>query len=100
MTDLEKEIESLNEIDNWNDKVERIKEIKELIQNERLQLENTLEMIMKDEMPSIKKKKSKLSIDELVDNFKVAETLDDKLKIYYLISHQINNIEKQLFSNE
>lgn len=99
MTDLEKEINLLNEIDNWTDKVERIKEIKESIQNERMQLENIMEMIMKDEIPETKKKKSKLTMDQLVDNFKTADTLDDKLKIYYLISRQINNIEKELFNS-
>ena len=100
MTDLEKDIELLSEIDNWTDKVERIKEIKESIQNERMQLENIMEMIMKDEIPETKKKKSKLTMDQLVDNFKTAETLDDKLKLYYLISRQINNIEKELFNSE
>jgi hypothetical protein len=100
MVDLEKEIELINEIDNWNEKIERIKEVKEIIQDERLHLENILEMIMKDEIPEVKKKKSKLTMDELVSAFQSAEKLDDKLKIYYLINHQINTIENQLFNNE
>jgi CII-binding regulator of phage lambda lysogenization HflD len=97
---LEKEVEELELIENWSDRVNKMKEIKEQITTEQQKLNDLVNIIVKDNINiySDKKKKNKLDLETLVNNFKYSENLDDKIKYYHLIQSYVNKIEKQLFN--
>ncbi len=101
---LEQEVQSLESIESWNEKISKMKEIKEKILVEQQKLSELVNMVIKNETKSDaeKKKKSKNDkhdLDTLVSSFKDADNLEEKIKLYHLINSQINDVEKQLFSN-
>ncbi len=101
---LEQEVQSLESIESWNEKISKMKEIKEKILVEQQKLSELVNMVIKNEIKSDqdKKKKSKndkYDLDTLVASFKDADNLEEKIKLYHLINSQINDVEKQLFSN-
>jgi hypothetical protein len=57
-------------------------------------------MILKDDIKETNKKKKydKLDLENLVNNFKQTDNIDEKIKYYHLITNYVNNVEKQLFS--
>lgn len=99
---LEKEIEDLVNIKNWDEKIEKIKIFKEKINNEKNRLSELTDSIMKDKY-DIKNKKAnkteKLTLDELIVLFENSNIVEEKIKIYNNINVYINNVEKQLFSS-
>lgn len=97
---LEKEVEELESIENWSERVNKMKEIKEQIATEQQKLNDLVNTIVKDDINVYgdKKKKNKLDLETLVNNFKYSDNLDDKIKYYHLIQSYVNKIEKQLFS--
>ena len=100
MSDLFKEVENLDSIENWNEKITKMKEIKEKISLEKQKLSELVNVIGKNEFKDEnKKKKNKTDLDSLLLSFKNATTLEDKIKLYQLISSHINDVEKELFSN-
>lgn len=102
---LELEVQNLESIDSWNEKISKMKEIKEKILLEQQKLSELVNMVIKNESKQdneIKKKKSKndkQDLDSLVSSFKDANNLEEKIKFYHLINTHINDVEKQLFSN-
>lgn len=98
---IEEDIKKLDSIMTWNDKVNKIKEIKDTITLEQEQLNNIINMIstndMDTELESKKKKKMK-DMDTLLQQFNEAETIEGKIKYYNYICNSISNIEKELFS--
>ena len=98
--ELSIEVEDLDSIENWNDKITKMKEIKEKVSLEKQKLSELVNAIVKNEFKDNKKKKNKQDLDALVTSFKNATTLEDKIKLYQLISSNINEIEKELFSLE
>ncbi len=101
---LESEIQELDSIENWNDKIVKMKEIKEKITVEQQKLNEMINLLLKNE-PITKsdqdtKKKKKQDLETLVQKFKEAETIEEKIKLYNLISYHINEVESQLFSTE
>ncbi len=108
---LEQEVQNLESIESWNEKISKMKEIKEKILTEQQKLSELVNMVIKNETNTNtntkpendgKKKKSKndkQDLDTLVATFKDATTLEDKIKLYHLINTHINDVEKQLFSN-
>jgi len=100
MSDLFKEVENLESIDNWNEKIIKMKEIKEKISLEKQKLSELVNVISKNEFKEeSKKKKNKQDLDTLLLSFKNATILEEKIKLYQLISSHINEVEKELFSN-
>jgi hypothetical protein len=97
---LTKEVEDLDSIENWNDKITKMKEIKEKISLEKQKLSEVVNAIIKNEFKDNKKKKNKQDLDALVTTFKNATTIEDKIKLYQLISSHINEVERELFSLE
>ncbi len=95
--ELSVEVENLDSIENWNEKIIKMKEIKEKISLEKQKLSELVNVISKNEFNESKKKKNKQDIDALVISFKNATTLEDKIKLYQLISTHINEVEKELF---
>jgi len=98
---IEADIKNLDLIEKWSDKVNKIKEIKDMITMQQEQLNNIINMIstndIETESESKKKKKTK-DIDTLLKQFNEAETIEGKIKYYNYICTSISNIEKELFS--
>ncbi len=97
---IEKEVEQLELIENWSQRVSKMKEIKEKIVTEQQKLNDLVNMVLKDDLKDAdkkKKKNDKLDLESLVHNFKHAENIDDKIKYYQLINAHVNEVEKQLF---
>lgn len=96
---LENEVNELESIDNWNDKINKMKELKEKISVEQEKLNNLISSIVKND--SSNENNVKLSnsndLDSLIQNFKNEQNLDEKIKLYHLISANIRDIEKQIF---
>jgi hypothetical protein len=99
MSDIFKEVEELDSIENWNEKITKMKEIKEKISLEKQKLSELVNVISKNEFKDDnKKKKNKPDLDSLLLSFKNANTIEEKIKLYQLISSHINEVEKELFS--
>jgi hypothetical protein len=98
---LEKEVEQLESIENWSERVNKMKEIKDKITSEQQKLNELVNMVLKDEIKQDsdkkKKKSDKTDLESLVNSFKNAENLDDKIKYYHLINSHVTEVEKQLF---
>ena len=100
LKDLSIEVDKLDSIENWNDKITKMKEIKEKILLEKQKISDLVNIIVKNEFKDEnKKKKNKTDLDSLLLSFKNATTLEDKIKLYQLISTHINEVEKELFSH-
>jgi hypothetical protein len=94
------EIENIDSIENWNDKILKMKEIKEKILLEKEKLSELVNIVVKNEFKDEnKKKKNKPDLDSLLLSFKNANSIEEKIKLYQLISLNISNVEKELFSN-
>jgi hypothetical protein len=94
---IENDINQLDKIDNWSDKINKMKEIKEEIMNEQKQLKNLLDIVNKDDIDS---KKSNKNLDVLLSKFNEAKTIESKIKYYQLICSSIKNIEEELFTKD
>lgn len=98
---LELEVQNIDSIESWNEKISKMKEIKEKILLEQQKLSELVNTIVKNESNTnndSKKKKNKLDLDSLVMSFKDADNMEEKIKLYHLINSHINDVEKQLFS--
>ena len=103
---LETEVNQLDSIENWNDRIIKMKEIREKIILEQQKLENITSDILKinsQNQSDSKKNKNQnqnqnQNLDNLIHSFEAAETLEEKIKIYNIINSHINNIETQLFT--
>jgi len=95
---LETQVNQLESIDNWTERVEKMKELRGLIVEEQNQLAQLVSMVLKNESGHVEvKKKKKQDLDNLVSNFKNASTLEEKIKLYHIINSHITDIEKQIF---
>ena len=95
---LETQVNQLESIDNWTERVEKMKELRGLIVEEQNQLAQLVSMVLKNESGQVEvKKKKKQDLDNLVSNFKNASTLEEKIKLYHIINSHITDIEKQIF---
>lgn len=95
---LETQVNQLESIENWTERVEKMKELRELIVDEQNQLAQLVSVVLKNESGQVEvKKKKKQDLDNLVSNFKNASTLEEKIKLYHIINMHITDIEKQIF---
>ncbi len=95
---LEQEVSELETIDNWTTRVEKMKEIRCKINEEQTKLSQLTSQIIKNNLEQVEvKKKKKQNLDNLVSNFKNADTLEEKIKLYQIINSYIKNIQLQLF---
>ncbi len=91
---LESDIKELDNISSWNQKVNKIKEIKEEIKKEEEKLDEYMKQLNNDELI---KTTSKSSIDKLLKQFENSDNLEDKINIYNMINYKIKSIESELF---
>ena len=99
---LETEVNQIESIENWNDRIIKMKDIRKKIILEQEKLETITSSILKinEQIQPVSKKNKNQNLDNLINSFEVAETLEDKIKLYNNINSHINNIETQLFSFE
>ena len=94
---LADEVNQLESIENWSEKVNKMKEIKENIVIEQEKLNELINMVLKNDVKKSDKKPKKIDLESIVNSFKTSENLDEKIKYYHLISSHVNEVEKQLF---
>lgn len=95
---LEKEVNNLESIDNWNIRVEKMKELREKILEEQQKLGELVSMVLKNDSSQFEtKKKKKQDLNDLVSSFRDSKLLDEKIMLYRVINSHINDIEKQIF---
>ncbi len=95
---LETQVNQLESIENWTERVEKMKELREQIIQEQEKLSQLVSMVVKNESGHVEgKKKKKQDLDNLVSNFKNATTIEEKIKLYHIINSYITDIEKQIF---
>jgi hypothetical protein len=94
---IENDINQLDKIDGWSDKINKMKEIKETILSEQKQLKDLLDIINMNENDY---KKSNKNLDVLINKFNEAKTIENKIKYYQLICGSIKTIEEELFTKD
>ena len=101
MIALEKEIEGLDDIKEWSDKIIKMKELKEKITLQKSKINTLLETINSGEVKKAKKtkkdKESKVNLDDLLKEFETCENVDDKVKLFNQIQMLIKESELELF---
>lgn len=101
MIALEKEIEGLDDIKEWSDKIIKMKELKEKISLQKSKINTLLETINSGEVKKAKKtkkdKESKVNLDDLLKEFETCENVDDKVKLFNQIQMLIKESELELF---
>jgi len=97
--ELEKEIDGLDEIKEWSQKIQKMKELQERINLQKIKINSLFESINSGEIKKIKKsKKDKdLNLDELLKEFETCENVDDKIKLFNQIQYLIKESELELF---
>lgn len=82
--DLEKEINSLDEIKEWSQKVQKIKELQQKITFQRNKMNTLFESINSGEIKKIKKSKKEkdLNLDDLLKEFEICDNIDEKINIF------------------
>ncbi len=88
--------DKIDNINNINDKIKLVKELNQLIENEKLNLNNLLNNDIKKLKIKIPQKYRKMTIDELEDEFNKAN-INDKIVIYLAIDKYYTDIEEELF---
>ena len=96
---IEKEIQELDSITDWNVRINKMKEIKKRISMEQNKLVELSNSISNDDLNNNHNKKNKTSLNELITTFKESSNLEDKVKLYATIIQQIKSIEKEYISN-
>jgi hypothetical protein len=97
MEQLEKEIQSLESIKNWNEKITKTRALREKISKQKKKLEELVNLVVKNEIP-IKKPKKFPSLDSMIHDFESSSLIEDKIKYYTWINLYISDMEKELFT--
>jgi hypothetical protein len=96
IVDLEKEIETLDDIKDWANKIKKMKELKEKIMTQRNKLNSFIETINSGEIKKMKKKKD-VSLDDLLKEFEKTDDIEEKVKLFNQIQFIIKENETELF---
>jgi hypothetical protein len=96
---LEKEIDSIDNIKEWNLKIKKMKELKDKITMEKDKINSFIEMINSNESMKTSKKKKDISLDQLVDDFSKCDNIESKVKTFCLIQSMIRETEHELFDH-
>jgi hypothetical protein len=96
IVDLEKQIDKLEDIKEWDKKTNKMKELKEQIQIQKNKIEKLLETVNSGEVKKPKKEKE-LTFDELLKKFETSEDIDERIKIFNQIQLYIKDTELELF---
>ncbi len=94
--ELEKQIEEIDEIKDWSLKINKMKEIKEKLVEQKNKMNNLLEVLNSGEAKKMKKKKD-LTLDELLIEFDNCDNIEEKVKLFNHINFLIKESELELF---
>jgi len=94
---LEKEIDDLDQIKEWSKKMQKMKELKEKINLQKVKINSLMESVNSGEVKKIKKSKKDLSLDDLLNEFEICENVDEKVKLFNQIQILIKDSELELF---
>jgi hypothetical protein len=93
---LEKEIDSLDGINEWSLKIKKMKELKEKIALGKNKITEFIETINSPELKKLKKFKN-MSLDDLLKEFETTQDIENKVQLFIQI-HTINSeYESELF---
>jgi hypothetical protein len=93
MNCIEAKINNLDNIKNWNDKIESIKEIKENIKEGKKNIDELLlQLDTQKEM-----KKIDIDVDLIIQKINESTDIERKIKYYHKLSFYIENLEQELF---
>jgi hypothetical protein len=93
--DIEKEILTINSLQSWDNKLDKIKQIKHYIVSEKSKLNDYIDNITKDNFESIE---SNYSLDKLLTKFNNTQSIESKIKYYNMIIYFINQTNSHLFN--
>jgi hypothetical protein len=91
MEQIENKINNLYKIEEWSKRLDEIKDIKIMIEEENENINDTLESL--DE--NVKTKE--YNINKVINEFSNS-SLSKKIKYYHFLNTYINNMEKELFN--
>lgn len=97
LVELEKEIDSLDDIKDWTGKIEKMKTLKEKITSQKNKLNSMIDMINNAEVKKISKKKKDMSLDELLKEYNKTDDIEEKVKLFTLIQSVVKEAESELF---
>ena len=100
MEQIEDNISQFDSIENWNEKIIKINETKELIVQEQKKLEELNVQVWTDKLPKSKKMKKKLDLNTLFEKFNNTDDLDILINLYGHINDAINELENIIFQND
>jgi hypothetical protein len=91
INNLVNEIEKTN---NWNNKLELIKQVKQKIKEEDTKLSELEESL--DEIKKVSLKKT--NFDDLITEFEKTQDINEKIKIYQILNSYVCKVSNELFS--
>ena len=94
LIEIESKIESLNNLENWDKRINLVKEIKEDIKNEDTAINELLNNL--DKVVTVSKKKLKLQ--EAITEFDKTTDINKKIEYYQFLNSHIKQLESELFS--
>ncbi len=96
---LEKEVNEIEAIEDWTEKIKRMKQIKDKIEIENKKLQDVLNKLLEDEIEDSSDNNEDCieDLDSLLKNF-TNLNLDDNIKSYQSICRLIKKVEIELFS--
>ena len=94
---LEKEIDSIDLIKEWSEKINKMKELREKIILQKSKMNMLLENLNSNELK--KPKKKNLNLDQLLIDYEASQNLEEKVKLFNNIQYLIKESELELFED-
>ncbi len=96
IADIEKEIEKLEKIPEWSEKIILMKNIKEQISEQKTKINQYIEMINSGVYKKNKKMKN-MTLDYMIEQFNNTTDMESKVILYNTIQANIIEITSELF---
>lgn len=96
IADIEKEIEKIEKIPEWSEKIILMKNIKEQISEQKTKINQYIEMINSGVYKKNKKMKN-MTLDYMLEQFNNTSDMENKVILYNTIQANIIEITSELF---
>jgi hypothetical protein len=96
ITDIEKEIDKLEKIPEWSEKIILMKNIKEQISEQKTKINQYIEMINSGVYKKNKKMKN-MTLDSMIEQLYNTTDMESKVNLYNTIQANIIEITSELF---
>jgi len=93
LIEIESKIDSLNNLENWDKRINLVKEIKQDIKNEDSAINELLNNL--DKVVAVSKKKIKL--EDAITEFDKITDINKKIEYYQFLNNHIKQLESELF---